>query len=99
MVGTEKTITCANGEDVVCNAGTYDCIDNSPTLCGNDDAKQQPEDPEAGTYGKQNADADAATDKEKTEITHVESATSRSSRHLRATPDCLDLHHRDLLLL
>merc|ERR1712199_86414 len=38
MVGTEKTITCTNGENVVCNAGTYGCIDNSPTLCGNADA-------------------------------------------------------------
>merc|ERR1711988_2012449 len=41
MVGTEKAITCANGENVVCNAGTYGCIDNSPTLCGNDNDKEE----------------------------------------------------------
>merc|ERR1711924_443061 len=39
MVGTEQTITCSNGENVVCNAGTYGCIDDSPTLCG---ATKQP---------------------------------------------------------
>jgi len=39
MVGTEKTITCTNGENVMCNAGTYGCIDDSPTLCGATNAR------------------------------------------------------------
>jgi len=33
ILGPPKTIICANSENVVCNVGTYGCIDNSPTLC------------------------------------------------------------------
>ena len=33
ILGAPKTIICANSENVMCNVGTYGCIDNSPTLC------------------------------------------------------------------
>jgi len=41
-VGAPKSITCANGKNVACNAGTYGCVDNSPTLCAAaDDAEAE----------------------------------------------------------
>jgi len=89
MVGTEKAITCANGENVVCNAGTYGCIDNSPTLCGNDDdARQHPEDLEAGTDGKKNADADPDTDK-KEKITEPADKAPCTAEDQKAGVNCV----------
>merc|ERR1711988_1544781 len=80
---------CANDENVVCNAGTYGCIDNSPTLCGNDDdARQHPEDLEAGTDGKKNADADPDTDK-KEKITEPADKAPCTAEDQKAGVNCV----------
>merc|ERR1719388_450761 len=79
-VGTEKAITCANGENVVCNAGTYGGID--------DDARQHPEDLEAGTDGKKNADADPDTDK-KEKITEPADKAPCTAEDQKAGVNCV----------